>query len=173
MPSMILGIRVCSHCALELPADRFIPKTTGKNSRHTTWCDDCRASKRDWVDRNKTRVHATKLRYKKRNKAKAWAKDIHNRFGMTPEDYETLLVAQNHACAMCFKPERQKVSDVVKRLAIDHDHETGEVRGLLCMRCNVILGILENDEYVERAEVYRRKAGAGPLTHLHKVRIES
>lgn len=52
------------------------------------------------------------------------------RYGLTPEDYESLLNMQNGACAICQRHPRKR------RLAVDHDHADGHVRGLLCDRCN-------------------------------------
>ena len=57
---------------------------------------------------------------------------------MTYEEYETLLLEQNFCCAIC----GQHQSELTKALAVDHDHETGKVRGLLCSHCNVGLGHL-------------------------------
>lgn len=51
-------------------------------------------------------------------------------FDMTPERYQELLDLQDGRCAICLSRPRKR------RLAVDHDHETGEVRGLLCTRCN-------------------------------------
>jgi len=51
-------------------------------------------------------------------------------FGITPEEYERLLALQGGRCAICERRPR------ARRLAVDHDHGTGEVRGLLCTRCN-------------------------------------
>ena len=51
-------------------------------------------------------------------------------FGLTPEDYATLLARQGGVCAICVQ------RPVSKRLAVDHDHNTGEIRGLLCGRDN-------------------------------------
>lgn len=55
--------------------------------------------------------------------------------GITVEDYEELSALQNGVCAICSKP-----CSVKKRLAIDHDHTTNEVRGLLCDFCNNGIG---------------------------------
>ena len=53
------------------------------------------------------------------------------RYGITPEQYDALVIGQNGRCAVCGKPE-----DAARRLCIDHCHETGVVRGLLCDSCN-------------------------------------
>ena len=55
-------------------------------------------------------------------------------YGLTPETYEQLKKDQDYKCAICHKE---------KKLNIDHDHKTKLVRGLLCDRCNWILGIIE------------------------------
>ena len=61
------------------------------------------------------------------------------KFNITLEEYEELLVKQNGLCAICKEPERSKRK---KYLAVDHCHETGRIRGLLCSTCNVGLGAL-------------------------------
>jgi hypothetical protein len=65
------------------------------------------------------------------------------RYGLTDADYERMLKEQGGGCGGCGKPPsiigRQKV------LCIDHCHLTNEVRGLLCVRCNTLLGVLEQN----------------------------
>lgn len=60
------------------------------------------------------------------------------RFGMTIYDYEELWTSQGEACAICCKLPSQEKS----KFGIDHDHSTGQVRGILCMRCNIGLGLV-------------------------------
>lgn len=67
------------------------------------------------------------------------------RYGLTQEDYETLAELQSHTCPICLE---------VKKLVIDHNHETGEVRGLLCRACNASLGHLEKRVWRRRAIAY-------------------
>lgn len=62
-------------------------------------------------------------------------------FGLTEESHEALLASQGGTCAICKRPERHKSHS---RLAIDHDHKTGKVRGLLCHGCNVSIGHMED-----------------------------
>lgn len=63
-------------------------------------------------------------------------------YGITLNDYNELLEAQNGVCAICGNPETtiNKRGNRVQDLAVDHDHTTGKVRGLLCRKCNRILG---------------------------------
>ena len=60
------------------------------------------------------------------------------RYGITPEQYANLLVCQNGRCAICGNEETAKHnrSRKVQKLAVDHCHETGKIRGLLCQDCN-------------------------------------
>lgn len=60
------------------------------------------------------------------------------KYGMTVEEYNEILFKQDHCCALCSK----HVSELERRLAVDHCHGTGRIRGLLCMPCNTSLGQL-------------------------------
>lgn len=66
------------------------------------------------------------------------------------EQYDEMLKAQDNVCAICGSEETYVRYGVVGKLAIDHDHETGQVRGLLCSRCNSGIGLLGDDP--ERAQ---------------------
>jgi len=57
-------------------------------------------------------------------------------YGITLEEYEVLLIKQNNVCAIC----SASTGSNNKRLAVDHNHQTGVVRGLLCDDCNIGLG---------------------------------
>ncbi len=73
------------------------------------------------------------------------------RHGLTIDDYEAIKAAQDNRCVICGK------RSVKRRLSIDHDHETGRVRGLLCLRCNRHLGGFEFSlEVLERLIRYVR-----------------
>lgn len=79
---------------------------------------------------------------------------LRDHYGITEEDYASMLEAQNGVCAICKRPERRRSSgDEVKNLAVDHDHETGRVRALLCHDCNVVLGYVEDSP--ERLDAMR------------------
>lgn len=66
-------------------------------------------------------------------------------YGVTPEQYDAMLAEQGHACAICYQPEGLIRLGRPMSLAVDHDHETGKVRGLLCANCNRALGLLADD----------------------------
>jgi len=66
-------------------------------------------------------------------------------YGMHLEEFEEMFVAQDGVCAVCGNPEFQIRRGQVKSLDVDHDHDTGDVRGLLCSPCNAALGLLQED----------------------------
>jgi len=72
-------------------------------------------------------------------------------YGITIEEYHLLLDQQNALCASCGKPERAMIRGKLRPLAIDHNHQTGQVRGLLCSGCNSALGMLQDDPEQVRA----------------------
>lgn len=90
----------------------------------TAWCAGCQ-SYRDLEDFGKS---ATTCRAC--TSAKTHATMVAKVYGLAPGDYEKLLEQQGKRCAICRAKPRSK------RLAVDHDHKTGAVRGLLCSRCN-------------------------------------
>ena len=76
-----------------------------------------------------------------------FADHIKRQYGMTPDDYIQKLNEQGGACAIC--------RHVFPSLVIDHDHDTGEVRGLLCHKCNVGMGHFnDNIELLSHAVIY-------------------
>ena len=62
--------------------------------------------------------------------------NLESKYGITIKEYNTLLDAQDGVCAICFGVEKNK------KLSVDHNHDTGEVRGLLCHKCNSGIGLL-------------------------------
>lgn len=72
----------------------------------------------------------------KAGKARAHETRVGKVYGLAPGEYAALLATQGGKCAIC-----GRASGKTRRLAVDHDHETGEVRGLLCKPCNrTVLG---------------------------------
>lgn len=67
-------------------------------------------------------------------------------YGITEDDYEDMMVVQGGVCALCGGVNR------TNRLSVDHDHETGKVRGLLCIACNRGLGHIERVGFWHMAE---------------------
>lgn len=79
---------------------------------------------------------------------------------LAPGEYEDLLYRQRGVCAICLRPPKEGG----RRLDVDHDHRTGEIRGLLCHTCNhFLLGKYATAEKLRRAADYLDNGG-GPIT---------
>lgn len=71
------------------------------------------------------------------------------KYGLSIEEYDALLLHQNEKCAICRQPPNKQ------KLAVDHNHTTNKIRGLLCNRCNLLIGFAREDFAVlERAKNY-------------------
>ena len=83
----------------------------------------------------------------KRGIDQSYAYVLKNKYGITLEEYNQKVREQGNRCAVCRRPETVKGTKDGKprRLAVDHDHATGTVRGLLCLRCNSIVWALEDN----------------------------
>jgi Recombination endonuclease VII. len=98
------------------------------------------------------RRHRAKL--KRENPQKYYrqrAADNIKRYGLTVDEFEAALIASKGLCAICRRPETIKQKGVLQRLSIDHNHETGKFRGLLCKRCNTAVGQIKDDPLVARS----------------------
>jgi len=71
-------------------------------------------------------------------------------FGLSLEQYQEMHDRQNGRCAICDEPETQMRSGKIKALAVDHNHKTGAIRGLLCCDCNQGIGKLKDDPKILR-----------------------
>jgi translation initiation factor 2 beta subunit (eIF-2beta)/eIF-5 len=69
-------------------------------------------------------------------------------YGITLDDYNKMSENQLHTCAICKEPETAIRNGKKQKLAVDHCHKTGKVRGLLCWKCNTTLGRYGDDLYV-------------------------
>jgi hypothetical protein len=77
-----------------------------------------------------------------------------NKYGLTEDDYNTLLIKQNHKCAIC----EATAPNGMGKWHVDHCHTTGKVRGLLCMSCNIMLGKAKDSlEILQKAINYLQK----------------
>ncbi len=68
-------------------------------------------------------------------------------FNISLDDYQKMFTAQNGVCEICKEPEKfsSKGNEKAMSLAVDHDHDTGKIRSLLCLKCNRGLGLFEED----------------------------
>src|SRR5258706_13393673 len=109
-----MDAKACAQCSGPIP--------DGKR-KDSEFCS-LRCGGKSWHHRNKPR--ALQLQKESRHRM---------RYGVSPAQFQAMIKAQDGRCAIC---------RLQKKLNIDHNHQTGETRGLLCHRCNTIVGALEN-----------------------------
>ena len=133
------------------------------------------ARKRRWRAENRERYLAQERRHGQKRRlnpefradaitrAKRWRdenpekhRDIKlRRYGMSGEQYDEMLARQGGVCAICDRPETARHAGTVRALAVDHNHQTGRTRALLCQRCNHTLGRMNDDpQLLRRAADY-------------------
>lgn len=147
--------KACSRCKKAKPLDQFNKESRKKDGRNI-YCKVCmkvirrkwrltekgKASDRKYAESQKGKLTAKKadLKYRKNNPVKSKLRHRKHRlkkaFGITIEQYEEMFKKQGGCCAICGDTNIK----YGRRLAVDHEHETGKVRGLLCNQCNRALG---------------------------------
>ncbi|GAF89887.1 unnamed protein product [marine sediment metagenome] len=141
--------KACPKCNIiyHLTAEFFYPDKKGKNGLSSE-CKGCRriAAKKY---REKTKK-GSKERHKKWYKEnrdhileQSRDRNLRVNFGMTLDDYDQMFEKQDGVCAICNCPETMTYKGVATHLSVDHNHITGEIRGLLCRDCNLELGHYE------------------------------
>lgn len=115
-----------------------------------------RAYAREYYRRNSDKLKAQARARYKYDPVRKRAAHLRDTYGLTPEEYDAQLQAQGGVCAIC-----GNVCETGRRLAVDHDHDTGAPRGLLCASCNQGLGkFRDNPALLRNAQEYVDKEGA-------------
>ena len=86
------------------------------------------------------RVIAKSSEWQEANRERKKDYYLRRNYGLSLEKYGALLAQQNGVCLLCLQPPRGR-----KKLAVDHDHATGRIRGLLHVRCNTVLAVCFGD----------------------------
>ncbi len=157
----------CKGCSEVKAVDSFYANPTGRQGVRPE-CKDCtKQRRREWYARNSASEVERVRQWALANPDKVAARiaaatgsaqkkvadrksHLRRKYGMTLEDYDRMFEAQGRVCAICDEARPKE-----RTLHVDHDHETGVVRGLLCFRCNNALGDFREDhELFERAADY-------------------
>lgn len=144
--TLTVAAKACRTCGEIKALDGFYkhPKT---RDGYQGECKDCaRVRAREWQRKNRGYTGLLGPR-----------DAVSGRGRLTVRQYGDMLEQQGGVCAICGKPETNVVgiSGKASRLAIDHCHDTGKVRGLLCMRCNTGLGkFYDNKDMLRKAVAY-------------------
>lgn len=127
-----------------------------------------RASFKKWYEANKKELNARKRERYRQISAHVRQKDarIHSLktlYGLSQEEYVDMFEAQQGRCAICRRPEScaNNQRTAKRLLCVDHDHTTGKVRGLLCMKCNHGLDHANDDILILRAMIAYLEAHNG------------
>lgn len=150
-------MKTCTGCGHTKPLDDFHRKATGGQGRQPR-CKTCfseyhkgyhrrtaerrRAYARDYYWANRERIQERERQRYTPKKYKDYA--LRKNYGISLAEYGEMLAAQGGVCAIC------AASPSDRELAVDHDHETGVVRALLCGPCNRSLGLLKEDPTILR-----------------------
>lgn len=85
---------------------------------------------------------------------------VQSAYGISMQEFEKMLAAQGGGCAICGKKIDDRRDGKTRRLCVDHDHDTGRIRGILCTRCNTGIGMFGNDpDLFRRAINYLSQEG--------------
>jgi len=145
--------KICARCDKRRSVSQFY-KNRKRPDGLDEYCKDCRrayfkAYRSDNDSFRETKRRGDRAYYQRHRKKllrKVKSKRLQYMYGLSDVDHAKLLKAQSNACAICKR-------DI--KLAVDHDHVTGKVRGLLCLQCNSGLGMFrDNQKYLTAAIRY-------------------
>ena len=141
------GTKICSRCGVVKPKSEFYAdrRESRPEGSVRSACKECQEAERmkpenyqRVLESQKRRYHSRPLEERRVINRRTHLRDVYN---ITLVDYDAMLEAQGGGCAICgVTPEENG-----RRLCVDHDHEDGMIRGLLCTVCNAVLGWFEED----------------------------
>ena len=144
--------KLCPNCQEDLPTSSF--NKSNRRDGYQTYCRACHNKmqrekyKSDPMAKVKRQLRAG--RRKETNPTAQREAELKRLYGITLQDYVQMFEKQGEVCAIC-----KKKCPTRKSLSVDHDHQTGIVRGLLCNRCNRALGMFkDNSTLLLRAAQY-------------------
>ena len=135
----------CTHCQQSKPLDEYYVRGSGEFGRRSV-CKKCQyAKKQARIGKPPKKVALSgDEKY-----VRMIDRSMKARYGVGIDWYNATLDAQGGGCAICGKPEQSH-----RRHHIDHCHATGNVRGILCHKCNLDLAPLEDSTWRVAAEKY-------------------
>ena len=133
----------CSSCKVDKPLIEFHKKKELKDGFRSK----CKICISKWQQEHYSKPDIKKARIERQRKPEYRLQQrkhhLKKYYGITLDDYDTMLKSQNNSCATCKTKTPSGTS--TKYFHVDHCHTTNKVRGLLCSRCNMALGILKED----------------------------
>ena len=148
-------MKKCPSCGETKPLSDYYKNSSAKDG-HSYWCRNC-TRRRNKVYRKR---HPEKNKRSRRQKrldpnSGEWGYWIRTHYDIILDEYNAMLADQGGVCAICGRTQEENG----KRLSVDHDHETGAVRGLLCKSCNSGLAMFQDSPEIfhSAADYLRRK----------------
>lgn len=144
-----MATQKCTKCGSVKELDQF-HLNTSKSNGHTNVCKPCaNTCSREWNAAHRGARNIAMRKWRDRNVEKyserIHAKRLRQFYDMSADEYAAKLAAQNGCCAVCKQAETSRYKGTLRRLSVDHNHKTGEIRALLCTRCNAALGLVNDD----------------------------
>jgi len=143
----------CTKCGEDKPISEFYKRSASKDGlqNHCKPCSNERIARK----RVNNREYMRSYMKSKAGKAAVRKHRLKKNYNLTPVEFQELLIAQNFCCASCGTTEPKGSSN---QWHVDHCHDTGKVRGLLCILCNIGIGCLgDNLQGVRNALLYLEK----------------
>jgi len=141
-------MKTCTHCKEAKPREAFHARR-GARDGLSSWCKDCKREQQRSLYDDPQYLKASIARLQAWTRRKHHARYTRGKHGLTIEEAR-IRVNEAGCCALCSSRDT---------LRIDHDHSTGAIRGVLCNKCNLGLGMFKDDpEVLEAAAHYVRSA---------------
>jgi hypothetical protein len=160
--------RHCGKCDQTRPASDFYRSSRNADGLQSP-CIPCR---RAYKKENRARLRAWRIEHEAANPEVYRDRRLRMAYGITAAQYDALSESQGRVCAICLRPPHEGggVNGSPKALAVDHCHESGLIRGLLCTMCNTALGKFGDDaERVARAAEYLKAERTGEILFARRV----
>ena len=131
----------CRKCGEVKMRDEFTVRRSGPRVGHlAAYCKPCASKQASAASQNDPTIY----------RRVQWRSKLKRLYGITVEDYNRMLAEQGGGCAMCGATDPNVGSRTYKKnvrtvFDVDHCHKTGKVRGLLCTRCNRLVGLANDD----------------------------
>jgi len=163
-------VKTCVRCGEVKPLAEFGVYHRQGQRRYRNRCKPCLAAeRREWTAARREHINAQAKAYRQKpgarekNLARTRYSSLKRKYGVTPDQYLAMLEAQNGVCAACGHPEKAIRKGTPVMLSVDHDHVTGQVRGLLCTNCNATLGHMGDSTDRLKQLIYYLGRGGGPV----------
>lgn len=151
--------KYCPGCKETHSLENF-HKSKSRPDGLTSWCKTCvKNNGAKWRKNNKERKNEYAKEYYQENKDRMNVRRIERLYGLSPEEHQRMKDEQGNLCKLCNQPETgtNAMNGKIQELCIDHCHDTGKVRGLLCRRCNHLIAALgDTEQSIERVFHYMK-----------------